>query len=288
MQEWMLPIHEVAFPLRFLAALFLISVLLVAANQHVTFSANDFFVGPPPRLYYQTLPEDMEEYPFLGIAHNSGNRIRALNRTLAIGAASVEIDVIAVNGKLYAAHKSSPPIASLFYKGVPLSKAWNAAGEAEVIKLDLKKTGAQRVDLLVRFLEQNSREGQTILVTSSDRNALERLGASSVDTVRLLSVRHSKDLARMLESDYRAGAYEGVSIRYTLLDSELADWLKARRLLVFAWTVNDVSLLAGLVHLGVHGLMTDNLAIANLLSIGTVPQLAAPPIFAPNFVVDEE
>jgi glycerophosphoryl diester phosphodiesterase len=272
MPQWYQPYRRITNSLKILSSLALVCLLTaMAAHQYLTISANDFFTGAPPRFFYEELPEDFAPASAIGIAHNSGNRMRTMDKALDHGARSVEIDVIATGGKLYAAHKSSPPIARLLYRGIPLSKVWKAADEAEIVKLDLKKSAARRPDLVEAFLEKHYLDGQTIYVTSSNEKALARLGESDVPLIRLLSVRGKKDLARLLTGTDARG-FEGVSIRHTLLDRETADWLQERELLVFAWTVNSPSLLENLLSLGIHGLMTDNLAIASLLGVGPGPK----------------
>jgi glycerophosphoryl diester phosphodiesterase len=57
----------------------------------------------------------------------------------------------------------------------------------------------------------------------------------------------------------------GVSIRDALLLEETMDWLKFQDLSVYAWVVNDLERLNELVEWGVDGIVTDNLAILELL-----------------------
>jgi hypothetical protein len=231
-------------------------------------SPNDIFVGPPPRFHTGEGPSGPLDMALLGVAHNSGNRLRGVESALNSGARAIEIDVTSVGGRLYAAHTPSPPIARLFFRGVPLHKAWNAASEAEVVKLDLKKSGPGYLNLPDRFLAENKREGQIVIVSSSNADALQRLGQSHPDLTLLLSIRSMSELTKLSEKGPGL-ALHGVSIKHGLLDEEVAAWLQKHDLLIFAWTVNDPSVLDGLVKLGVHGVMTDNLAFLKALAPGS-------------------
>ena len=56
-----------------------------------------------------------------------------------------------------------------------------------------------------------------------------------------------------------------MSVRESLLSAQAQAWLQGRRLLTFAWTVNDERRMNELVARGVDGLITDRFDIMRLL-----------------------
>jgi glycerophosphoryl diester phosphodiesterase len=201
----------------------------------------------------------------LGIAHNAGNSVVSTQVALAHGADVMEIDVSAIDGKLYAAHASPPGwFPSRAYSGLTLGQAWMQATNARYIQLDLKDTSSATTRLVADFLERHKGERRVFLSSKSYR-ALEAVHERSEDVGLILSLSTGSELRALLEAPERVEILTGVSVRATLLDAETMAWFKERGLLVIAWTVNDVDRLNDLVALGIDAVSTDNLAILDAL-----------------------
>jgi hypothetical protein len=211
--------------------------------------------------------EVLEDYQgVVGIAHNSGNRITTTHRALNYGADIVEIDVVSVKGRLHAGHSSPAPIiGSSVFVGPTLSQAWNAAGDATAVKLDLKSSSGAFIRKLAEFLEER-RDNRTVIVVSRDASSL-RFIREQVPHVRvMLSLPTRSRLDSLLADPRLMSALDGVSVQRGLLNEETVAHLHQNRLTVFVWTVNDLATVNAMVAAGVDGIITDNLAILDLLS----------------------
>lgn len=228
--------------------------------------AEEFTSGRRPTQFYQQLGDDLlDDYASVfGVAHNSGDSVKATREALKYGADVIEIDVVSVNNRLYAAHTSPLPlIGNRFFRGPTLAEVWDAAAEADVIKLDLKESSPRFLSMLFDFLAE--RDDHQIIVSTRSIEALRAFRERAPRVIRLLSVSTSGHL-RSLQSDGALVALiDGVSIRHSLLNKETAAWLKERRLIILAWTVNDAQRMNELVGYGVDAITTDNLAIMELL-----------------------
>lgn len=228
--------------------------------------AERYTAGERPPLFYAALGDGrLEAYPrVFGVAHNSGDSIHATLRALEHGADVIEIDVIEYNGVLYAAHNPPlPRIGGQVFRGPRLADAWAVAGQAEVIKLDLKQSSPEFVSRVAAFL--NHRADQQVIVTSRDPAALRLLADEAPHAYRMLSIASAERLAALREDDELLTIIDGVTIDHRLLDDDSAGWLRERDLTVLAWTVNDIERVNELVALGVDAITTDNLAILELL-----------------------
>jgi len=201
----------------------------------------------------------------VGVGHNAGNTAASTRLALRHGADAVEIDVIALGGQLYAGH--SIPARSLsrrLYQGPRLSEAWDAAGDAAVIQLDIKQSAARLPRLLLAFLAERA-DDREVIVSSAAPSLLRQIATEVPSVRRFLSVPDRASLDRLQEDLALVAILDGVTIHHALLDEPTMGWLRARGLRVFVWTVNDVERINELVRLGVDGVTTDNLAILELL-----------------------
>jgi glycerophosphoryl diester phosphodiesterase len=238
-----------------------IIILITFENE-----AASFFSGGDPVQFYRELEiELLDDYKeVFGIAHNSGNVIGTAVEALAYDADIIEIDVVLVQGRLYAAHWSPFRfIGDRFFHGPTLDEVWGAAAQAEVIKLDLKGASNEMVDILLAFLANRRRANQVIVVSDKPK-ILARLPRAEAGVIRMLSVRDGRALRKLL-GDADLSAIDGVSVRHDLLTGDSMTSLKEKGLIVFAWTVNDPERMNELVEYGVDGITTDNLAILQLL-----------------------
>lgn len=221
----------------------------------------------PPQYYRAVDPDLLESYAgIVGVGHNSGDTVASARMALRHGADAVEIDVIAMNDRLYAGH--SLPARSLsrrLYRGPTLAEVWKVAEDASVIKLDLKRSSSQDLQALLTFLSEH-KDGREVVAASADPAVL-RVFAQELPAVRrFLSVPNRQAFERLQDDPALVALLDGVTIHEALLDEATMGWLRARGLRVIAWTVNDIARLNALVRLGVDGITTDNLAILELLS----------------------
>jgi hypothetical protein len=222
--------------------------------------------GEQPLQFYLDLSSDLlDDYSqVFGVAHNSGDRVSTTRKALEHGADVIEIDVVSIESRLYAAH-ASPPIfiRAAIYQGPTLATAWEAASDADVIKLDLKESSPAYLDAVVEFL--NARQGHEVIVSTRDRVSLTVLAAGAPQAYRFLSIGSLEHFGALQRDPLLAQLIDGVTIRAALLDETTAAWLHEQGLLIIAWTVDDLARVNELVALGVHGITTNNLAILELL-----------------------
>lgn len=220
----------------------------------------------PIQFYAELNAELLDDYAgTFAVAHNSGDSIDATLEAVSQGADVIEADVIALDGRLYAAHGAPPPVVGRsFFRGPPLDRVWAASAGAVAIKLDLKDSSPQFVDLVLRFLAQR-REQRRVIVVSGDPGVLQRFAEEEPAVLRFLSIGNAGQFTALEQDEALAAVIDGVSIRHTLLDEERAGWLEERGIFTLAWTVNDLERVNELVGLGVDAVTTDNLAIMRLL-----------------------
>jgi glycerophosphoryl diester phosphodiesterase len=223
--------------------------------------------GDPQQFYKQLRVELMDDYgEVYGIAHNSGNTISATVDALVYGADIIEIDVVLVHGELHAAHWSPFRfVGSRFFRGPTLAEVWGAADQAEVVKLDLKRASTEMVDSLLTFLADRRRANNEIVVVSDEPEALALLHQQEPGIILMLGVGGSSVLSDLFSGGDLLRVIDGVSVRHSLLTVDSVGSLKEKGLIVFAWTVNDAATMNELVEYGVDGIITDNLAIMQLL-----------------------
>lgn len=226
--------------------------------------------GVLPIQFYRELEGDrLEDYTGLfSVAHNSGDRVQSANQALAYGADIIEIDVVALDDRLYAAHQAPLPfLGPHVFRGPKLEEIWTVASLAEVVKLDLKQSSSSFLDLLVSFLGKYG-EDQQVIVASGDVEVLRSLGERWPDAFRLLSVPNREVMDALQADPDLVALIDGVTIQEQLLDRETATWLEAQELYALAWTVNSLGRVNALIGLGVDGITTDNLALMRLLGGG--------------------
>ncbi|MEO0249052.1 MAG: glycerophosphodiester phosphodiesterase [candidate division WOR-3 bacterium] len=223
--------------------------------------------GDPVQFYKQLRADLMEDYQgVFGIAHNSGNKINTTIQALAYGADIIEIDVVLVQGQLHAAHWSPLRfIGDRLFRGPRLEEVWGSATQAEVIKLDLKRASREMINHLLAFLQGVRRLPAEIVVVSDRPEALALLSQHEPRVIRMLSISQKSVLRRVLDDEALSETIDGVSINHNLLTTSSVASLKEKGLIVFAWTINDTSRMNQLVEYGVDGIVTDNLAILQLL-----------------------
>lgn len=250
------------------ASLAVIAASLLALTWFVVDDerAEKYTAGRSPTLYWGAAADGLlDDYAgVFGVAHNSGDSLSAARRAVANGADIIEIDVVSVDGKLYAAHDQ--PVrrfGAYVFRGPALSTVWDAAAEAEVVKLDLKEASPAYLALVVEFV--NARPDRQVIVAAREPDSLRVFEERAPQVFRLLSISTAAQLEALHEDAETQALVDGVTSRERLLDDRELAWLKERQFMVLAWTVNDYERLNELVALGVDGVTTDNLAMLELL-----------------------
>jgi hypothetical protein len=223
----------------------------------------------PPHYISQFDAEPLEEYnDTYGIAHNSGDSLDKIASAVEAGAHGIEIDVISYRGELYARHNQPVTVFGEFgFRPVPLEDAWNAA-TTELIQLDLKETNTLFLEMVADFLWRHEHDRRIVLISSWDPNVLTYFQEQTPWVGRLLSIGTQadyEDLLGRIDLFQASELLDGVTILHDLLDRGSTQWLKDHELLIFAWTVENLSRVNELALLGVDAVVTDDLAILNLL-----------------------
>ncbi len=224
-------------------------------------------IGFAPEVFYSQLDGTLlDDYGrTLAVAHNAGDRIGATREALQFGADIVEIDVVAVGGSLYAAHDvPNQYFGSVTFHGPSLDSIWKEAVATGIVKFDLKEDTPSYINLIISFVKRHPGDYQLVLASRSSA-ALQRLRTGLPQAILLFSVATAEQLTSLKSNVELVKLIDGVTIRYTLIDQPAMAWLKQQKLLVFAWTVNDLADVNALVKLGATAVTTDNLAIMEIL-----------------------
>ena len=202
--------------------------------------------------------------PVLLVAHNAGNQEETAHRAISHNAAGIEVDVRYVDGVLFATHSAPASfMPKRAWQAPRLRDAWNYADGATVLKLDLKSTGENALESLVRFIQARP-SAQQILIVSTSQDALIYLDAELPDTIQILSLSTGYEVDLLLEQDDRLKGVDGISIPEWALTPHRIEGLKLNGYLIDAWTVNDIERLVELTSLGVDAITTDNLAFFSM------------------------
>jgi len=224
-------------------------------------------IGFAPEVFYSQLDGLLlDDYGrTLAVAHNAGDRIGATREALQFGADIVEIDVVAVGGRLYAAHDvPNQYFGSVTFHGPSLDSIWKEAVATGIVKFDLKESTPSYINLIISFAKRHPGDYQLVLASRSGA-ALQRLRAALPQAILLYSVATAEMLTTLNSNFEVLNIIDGVTIQYELVNQASMAWLKEQNLLVFAWTVNDLADVNALVKLGVTAVTTDNLAIMEIL-----------------------
>ncbi len=235
----------------------------------------------PPQYFSQFDAEPLSSYDGThGIGHNTGDSLDKIAAAVAAGAQGIEIDVIEYRGDLYARHNLPVTVFGEFgYRPIFLSEAWDAA-TTEVVQLDLKDTAPRFLQDVSSFLALHEGDRRIVMVSSWDLNVLRHFQETTPWVGRLLSVGSQNALDTLfLDFDLiqQDGLLNGVTILHDLLDASNVVWFRERNLLIFAWTVENLSRVNELTLLGVDAIVTDNLAILYLLRSTQSGELLATP-----------
>lgn len=227
----------------------------------------EWTTGLSPVQFYRELDAELlDDYVgTLGVAHNSGDSVEATLEAVGRGADVIEVDVVSLGGRLYAAHGAPVTwIGDRLFRGPPLERIWVASTAADAIKLDLKEDSPAFNELVLRFLAER-RGHRRVIVVSPNPSVLRLVAEREPDVLRFLGVGSAERFRALADDPVLVATLDGISVRHGLIDEERAAQLKELGLFTLAWTVNDLARVNELVLLGVDAITTDNLAIMTLL-----------------------
>jgi len=244
------------------------AICVVALGAAVVFDARveRFTAGRVPSEFVKRLDVDLAgRYPKVtGVAHNAGDDLPAATEAVAYGVDAIEIDVRSVGTELFASHDAQVPLLEdLVFHGPSLRDAWQVAQLRNTVLLHLKESSPRYLSEVRDFLA--TRPLRRVILQTDDREALLTLRRTIPSSQRLLLVLKAGELGRLRGDEELLGAIDGVSVREGLLSEGAQAWLQGRRLLTFAWTVNDERRMNELVARGVDGVITDRFDIMRLL-----------------------
>jgi hypothetical protein len=203
--------------------------------------------------------------PFL-VAHRAGNCLAELRATELLGAELVEADVRLYRGKLEARHLRTVGPLPILWDRWRLAAPWSRRLqlrellEATVLEtelvLDLKgskrEVAEKTLEAIRPFLG-----ARRFTVCARAWPLLEPFAGLPVR--RLHSIGTESELRRFLER-FAADRLDGVSIHERLLRPDTVAQLRSIADVVLTWTVNRPARASELVHLGVDGIVTDDIA----------------------------
>jgi glycerophosphoryl diester phosphodiesterase len=251
-------------PLRAVVALGVATVAVVAASLVAPRHPAGFRQPSAVPLHDRPLAVAVDDLRGLRTVAHNVNAIGPLQAAVASGAAVVEVDVLAVRGRLYARHDPVPRSVGSSVPSPRLAEIWEALGPTTAIHLDLKSRGRGAAGAVAGFLAAHP--GREVAVSSPDGATLLALRDREVDAALLLSVRSPRELDALAARPELVDLIDGVTIREDLIDGATAAWLTADGLRVVAWTVDDPHRARELAALGVGEVTTDSLALIAALA----------------------
>lgn len=192
------------------------------------------------------------------------NTLASFDAALAVGVDMVEFDVRAYRGELILAHTilhSRLPLNVRLEEALAHLSSPRFAGID--LNVDLKRPGCEAalLDSLRRWelLERTLISSQVPAVLDRVR-ALEpgaRVGISVGGRVARASQRWRNWRAHVLEG-LASRRWDALMAQHRLIDHSLLEEVSARRALLYAWTVNERTVIERLLGLGVHGIATGD------------------------------
>ncbi len=225
------------------------------------------------------------EEKFIIIAHRGAsalepeNTIAAFRKAVELGADAFELDVRkTMDGKLIVLHDDNlkrvanidKKVSELTYEDIKnvrvfgkepiptLEEVLNIFINRIPIFIELKDEGME--EDVVRMIERY-RAMDNVLIISFNYASLRKVKQlnSAID-IGLLTYRYPMPI----DEAVRMKAY-AILPRYNLVTPNIVREIHAKKLKIFTWTINDVSLALRMLSYGVNGIATDNPGIRGLL-----------------------
>ena len=205
--------------------------------------------------------------PLLVVGHNAGDELVAAEDAVAFGVGAVEIDVRDIDGELSASHDQPLPfLQEIAFRGPSLSRAWAIASLRQTVLLHLKDNSDAFVERVAQFLAH--RPSRRLVIQASSVATLASVRRRIPQAERLLLIFNGAELASARRGTAVQSVADGLSVQESLVTPAVQQWVRGRRLRLFAWTVNDLPRLEHLIRNGLDGVMTDNLDLMHLLAVG--------------------
>ncbi|HUF52358.1 MAG TPA: hypothetical protein VMR52_01125 [Dehalococcoidia bacterium] len=193
------------------------------------------------------------------VAHNAGDHLPASRAAIDHHADIVEIDLIARGDKLLVAHPRNAWIFSrIGISALDPEEAWAVASAVPAVKLDLKEASPQFVRLVLDFLA--GREATLTLIVTYSGSVITEFEHQAPWVIRSLSV-SPQSLARLRDDEPLLRILDGISAAPSTFTSETISWARDRGLFTMSSVVNTFAQADRLLHAGVNGIITDNLAL---------------------------
>lgn len=187
------------------------------------------------------------------------NTISSLLAAVAAGVDMVEIDVIAVSGRLLLSHS----LREVRGDAPTLDEAIEALPRDLPLLVDVKRRGYEHE--LVEVLRRHGAIGRAVASTT-DLQILDKLRSLEPLLRRSVTYPRSGQRARLLRPLaatrvpllVRRAEASAATVHYGVLSAALADRCHALGAQVFAWTVNDRSIVQEVAARGADGVITDD------------------------------
>jgi glycerophosphoryl diester phosphodiesterase len=201
----------------------------------------------------------------LAIAHRAGNSLAGLHEANALGVDVIECDVHEHRGRLEVRHlKTAGPLPFLWDRWELASASAPRLGLRELLEadrhgttfmLDLKGRHTRAARSAARLLHDLGHD-RSLLVCGRHWPSVEVL--AGLPYVRpVLSARTRTELARLRSRLAGGDPVHGVSVHRSLLDEAVVAELRDHVAVVMSWPVNDPATLAGVLAIGVNGIISD-------------------------------
>lgn len=243
----------------------LVCVLVLGAAAFFDVRTERFTAGVLPPQVAGTLDVDVARHrrEVTVVAHNAGDDLPSATRAIAYGADAIEIDVRASGNELFASHDAQIPLLEdLVFRGPTLTNAWEVAELRDTVLLHLKESGSRYLGNLRRFLA--ARPLERVITQTGDHSTLEVVRRTIPRATRLLLIFKRQELVDLRRDARLLREIDGVSVRDELLTPSVLRWLEQRRLLTFAWSIDDERRANALVTAGADGIITDRLDLMEL------------------------
>jgi glycerophosphoryl diester phosphodiesterase len=201
----------------------------------------------------------------LAIAHRAGNSLAGLHEANALGVDVIECDVHEHRGRLEVRHlKTAGPLPFLWDRWELASASAPRLGLRELLEadrhgttfmLDLKGRHTRAARSAARLLHDLGHD-RPLLVCGRHWPSVEVL--AGLPYVRpVLSARTRTELGQLRSRLAGGDPVHGVSVHRSLLDEAVVAELRGHVAVVMSWPVNDPATLAGLLAIGVNGIISD-------------------------------
>jgi glycerophosphoryl diester phosphodiesterase len=214
------------------------------------------------------------------IAHQAGNSASGMRAAAQAEADWIELDIWWQNGRLVARHERRLWRLPVLYDKWCLRLALHSLCLEEIcalsedgprLLLDLKGSDTRLPRDALRILRTRHALGRAALC-SQNWSLLDRAIGIEPALEVLYSLETARQFAALRERSAGENSIGAVSCQERLLTRDAIDWMQARNVAIFAWTVNDSARAWQLAELGVAGIISDRLDVLASLRNASVGQ----------------